>query len=126
MVSRAAMTNRMAALLAAVFGFIPAAIAQTSAISGLVAKMEANLLSFDDKLAAFDAEQAVLSQQWGVTGYHWRGPDGAYGTIITGASLPEAGSQRFCRRFIHIVHHKDDGGTNPTFQGMICRSASGE
>lgn len=25
-----------------------------------------------------------LSLQWGVPGYHWRGPDGAYGTIISG------------------------------------------
>jgi surface antigen len=126
MVGRAAMTRPAAALLVAFLALAPAALAQVPAVSALVAKKEANLLSFEDKLAAFDAEQAVLAQQWGVSGYHWKGPNGAYGTIISGASIPQAGSQRFCRRFIHIVHHKDDGGTNPTFQGTICRDPGGE
>ena len=94
--------------------------AQPQSISGLIAKRETDLMSYEDKLAAYDAEQAVLSLGWGTTGYHWKGPDGAYGTIISGTSLSH-GDQRQCRRFIHIVHHSNDGGLNPTFQGVVCR-----
>lgn len=90
----------------------------------LIAQKETALLSDGDKVAAFDAETAVLSQQWGVPGYHWKGPDGAYGTVISGAEVQERAG-RICRRFIHILHHKDDGGANPTFQGRVCRFAGG-
>ncbi len=104
----------------------PPAFARSLPVPGLVARQETALLSFEDRIAAYDAEQAVLSQTWGVPGYHWKGPNGAYGTIISGASLPQERGNRICRRFIHIVHHKDDGGSNPTFQGMICRDAAGK
>lgn len=101
------------------------AAAQNQSLSGLVARQETLSLSWEDRIAAYDAEQAVLSQQWGVPGYHWKGPNGAYGTVISGASIPRDGGKRICRRFIHIVHHANDGGANPTFQGMVCRNGDG-
>ncbi len=104
-------------LLAA--GMLPA-LAQPVSVPGLIARQQTDLLSYEDKLAAYDAEQAVLSQGWGTIGYHWKGPNGAYGTIISSSSLAE-GDRRQCRRFIHIVHHANDGGANPTFQGVVCR-----
>lgn len=119
MTSARALTVLLPFLVAA-----PAA-AQTQAVAGLVARRETDLLSFEDKLAAYDAEQAVLSQGWGTTGYHWKGPNGAYGTIISGTSLAHEG-KRQCRRFIHIVHHQHDGGLNPTFQGVVCRDGDGQ
>jgi surface antigen len=104
----------------------PMAAALNQSVPGLVARQETASLSFEDRIAAFDAEQAVLSQDYGLTGYQWEGPDGAYGTIISGNSLPHDGGRRHCRRFIHIVHHKDDRGANPTFQGVVCRSEGGQ
>lgn len=104
---------------------VAAGVAQTPSVPGLVAKRETELLSLEDKIAAYDAEQAVLSQQWGVTGYDWEGPNGAYGTIISGTSLAQDEGKRYCRRFIHIVHHRNDGGANPTFQGVVCRHGEG-
>lgn len=109
----------------AVMALASICIAADAASPRLIAQNEAALLSDDDKVAAFDAETAVLSLQWGVPGYHWRGPDGAYGTIISGAEVPQQDGRRICRRFIHIVHHKDDGGANPTFQGRVCRIVGG-
>jgi len=102
------------------------AFAQNQSISGLIAKKETDLLTYEDKLAAYDAEQAVLSQDWSVTGHEWQGPNGAYGTIIAQGSLPQEGGKRHCRRFIHIVHHANDGGANPTFQGVVCRDEGAE
>ena len=102
------------------------ALAQNQSISGLIAKKETDLLTYEDKLAAYDAEQAVLSQDWSVTGHEWQGPNGAYGTIIAQGSLPQEGGKRHCRRFIHIVHHANDGGANPTFQGVVCREEGAE
>jgi surface antigen len=114
-------------MLAAMLLFtVATAAAQNQSVPGLVARQEAASLSFEDRIAAFDAEQAVLSQDYGVTGYQWEGPNGAYGTIISGDALPHDGGRRHCRRFIHIVHHKDDGGANPTFQGVVCRSEGGQ
>ena len=101
-------------------------IAQPVALPGIIAKRETDLLSYEDKLAAYDAEQAVLSSDWGTQGLHWKGPNGAYGTIIAQAALPHEGSKRHCRRFIHIVHHQNDGGANPTFQGVVCRNEGAE
>jgi surface antigen len=96
--------------------------AQPQSIPGLIAKRETELLSHGDKIAAYDAEQAVLSSDWGTRGYNWKGPDGSYGTIIAGGVIPQAEKKQVCRRFIHIVHHANDGGANPTFQGMVCRA----
>lgn len=113
-------------LLAAVCGGAPSRpAAQPQSVPGIIAKHETELLSYEDKLAAYDAEQAVLSLGWGTTGYHWKGPNGAYGTIISGSSLSH-GDRRQCRRFIHIVHHANDGGLNPTFQGVVCRDEGRE
>jgi surface antigen len=116
-------------VLIAAFAIICAgeALAQSAAVPGIIAKRETELLSYEDKLAAYDAEQAVLSQDAWVEGYHWKGPKGAYGTIIAGGAIPQPNnSTEFCRRFIHIVHHKDDGGANPTFQGFVCNNGSGQ
>lgn len=97
--------------------------AQPVGIHGIIAKRETDLLTYEDKLAAYDAEQVVLANEWGSQGYDWKGPNGAYGTIISSGSIPQPNSNAFCRRFIHIVHHANDGGANPTFQGMICRAS---
>jgi hypothetical protein len=125
MVNRKAITAPLVVAAVAVTALASLCIAADAPFPRLIARNEALLLSYDDKVAAFDAEMAVLSQQWGVPGYHWKGPDGAYGTIISGAEVPQQGGQRICRRFIHIVHHKDDGGANPTFQRRVCRVAGG-
>jgi surface antigen len=109
--------------IAAVSANSTALVAQPVAVSGIIAKQETDLLSHDDKLAAYDAEQAVLAQSWGTTGYDWNGPNGAYGTIISGTSIAQDDRKGQCRRFIHIIHHANDGGANPTFQGTICRAA---
>lgn len=104
---------------------LSAPAAQPQPVPGLIAQRETELLSYEDKLAAYDAEQAVLAQDGMVRGYNWRGPDGAYGTIIAGGALAQDGGRRHCRRFIHIVHHPNDGGANPTFQGVACRDQGG-
>lgn len=124
------MVGRTAVALPALLAMLALAaatanMAADSRLPRLLAQAETALLSDDDRVAAYDAETAVLSQRWGIAGYHWRGPDGAYGTIISGAEVPEAGGQRICRQFIHIVHHKADGGANPTFQGRVCRLEGG-
>ena len=92
----------------------------------MIAQKETNLLTYEDQLAAYDAEQAVLASEWGTQGYSWKGPNGAYGTIIAQGALPQDNGKRFCRRFIHIVHHANDSGANPTFQGVVCREEGAE
>ena len=118
------MKRILCAVLAAVI-FAPA-FAQPQSIIGLIARNETALLSHDDQIAAYDAEQAVLAQSWRTTGYDWKGPNGAYGTIISGTSIAQDESRRQCRRFIHIVHHARDGGVNPTYQGFVCRDHDGD
>lgn len=105
---------------------VPGAVAQPQPLPGMIATQETDLLSPEDKLAAYDAEQAVLSRTWGMLGFDWKGPDGAYGTIISSSILPDGIGKRECRRFIHIVHHPNDKGRNPTFQGVVCRSNGGQ
>lgn len=107
-------------------GSMLSTLAQPQPLPGMIAKQETDLLSPDDKLAAYDAEQAVLSRTWGMLGFDWKGPDGAYGTIISSSILPDGIGKRECRRFIHIVHHRNDKGRNPTFQGVVCRSDGGQ
>jgi surface antigen len=124
MVGRKAIAVPAAIAGVAVTALASIGIAAEASFPRLIAQNQTALLSYDDKVAAFDAETAVLSLQWGVPGHHWKGPDGAYGTVISGVEVPERGG-RICRRFIHIVHHKDDGGANPTFQGRVCRLAGG-
>jgi surface antigen len=101
-------------------------LAQGQSIPGLVAKRETAALSADDRLAAYDAEQAVLAQDGSISGYQWQGPNGAYGTIIAGAVIAMTRRSRPCRVFIHIVHHPKDGGLNPTFHARICQGSSGQ
>lgn len=115
---------RRAALFAFALGGVQPAHAQNQAIPGLIAKRETAGLSYEDKLAAYDAEQAVLAKNEIVLGYNWKGPNGAYGTIIVGSFMPTVSGYGQCRRFIHIIHSKGDGGLNPTFQGTICRDGS--
>jgi surface antigen len=118
--------NDMRVLFALAFLiFLPGVtlIAQPQSIPGMIAKKETDLLTYEDKLAAHDAEQAVLSNEWSTPGYNWKGPNGGYGTIIAQGSLPQENGKRQCRRFIHIVHHANDSGANPTFQGVVCRAA---
>src|SRR5690606_11012684 len=86
--------------------FAPSA-GQSQPVPGLIAEREAAGLSHADRLAAYDAEQAVLARNEIVLGYNWRGPDGAYGTIIVGSFLPTGRGYSQCRRFIHIVHHRN-------------------
>lgn len=59
-------------------------IAAEASFPRLIAQNQTALLSYDDKVAAFDAETAVLSLQWGVPGHHWRGPD----AVPTARSYP--------------------------------------
>jgi surface antigen len=118
--------ERFVSIAILVFAAASAAAAQSQSIPGLVASKETAMLSYDDKLAAYDAERAVLSSDWGTQGHDWQGPNGAYGTIISGALVPHGAEKRPCRRFIHIVHHANDGGANPTFQGTICRDSAGQ
>jgi len=103
-----------------------AAEAQTQSIPGLIAKRETAALSYEDKLAAYDAEQAVLANGAMTLGHNWQGPNGAYGTIIASGLIPQARRFAICRRFTHIVHHKNDGGLNPTFLGTVCRDSDGQ
>ncbi|MBK8008178.1 MAG: hypothetical protein IPK23_06900 [Rhizobiales bacterium] len=79
-------------------------IAQPVALPGIIAKRETDLLSYEDKLAAYDAEQAVLSSDWGTQGLHWKGPNGAYGTIIAGLlSRTKAGNATAADSFISCI-----------------------
>ena len=111
----------LAALTAA---YSPFALAQGQPVAGMIARKQTDLLTYEDKLAAYDAEQAVLSSDWGTgsDAHNWTGPNGAYGTIIAGGPFPQPNSKAQCRRFIHIVHHTNDGGKNPTYHGMACRA----
>jgi surface antigen len=124
--ARSERSNDMRILFALAFLiFLPGVtvIAQPQSIPGMIAKKETDLLTYEDKLAAYDAEQAVLSSEWSTGGYNWKGPNGAYGTIIAQGLLAQENGKRHCRRFIHIVHHANDAGANPTFQGVVCRAA---
>lgn len=112
-----------AALALLLAGLTLAVAAQPQGVPGIIAKRETDLLSYDDKLAAYDAEQAVLNQGSIVLGHNWKGPNGGYGTIIAGSFVLTVKGFQQCRRFIHIVHHPNDGGLNPTFQGTICRDS---
>lgn len=94
-------------------------------VSGILAKHETEALSRGDKLAALQAEQGALESGQIVTGYEWHGPDGASGTIIVGTLVADFTVGGICRRFIHVVHHKNDGGRNPTFDGTVCRDTGG-
>lgn len=120
------MRARLAGALLLLLASAQGAGAQPQPLPGLIARQETDLLSYEDKLAAYDAEQAVLSRSWGMAGFNWKGPDGAYGTIISSSILSDGIGKRQCRRFIHIVHHANDNGRNPTFQGVICRSDGGQ
>jgi surface antigen len=114
-------------LILAVAAAKPSALlAQNQSIPGLIAERATAVLTYEDKLAAYDAEQAVLAKRGSVLGHNWRGPNGAYGTIIVGSFLPTVSGFSECRRFIHIIHHKADGGANPTFHGTICRDGGGQ
>jgi surface antigen len=104
----------------------PPTLAQSHSIPGLIAERATAALTYEDRLAAYDAEQAVLATGGLVLGHNWKGPNGAYGTIIVGSFLPTVSGFSECRRFIHVIHHKDDGGTNPTFHGTICRDGGGQ
>jgi surface antigen len=112
---------RVIPALVIIVGLCAPLLAQPQPIAGMIAKRETDLLSYEDRLAAYDAEQAVLANEWGTQGYNWKGPNGAYGTIISSGAVPQPNSNVFCRRFIHIVHHNNDGGANPTFHGRACR-----
>lgn len=120
--------NRTASFLLALLAAVAALAlpASSQSIPGMIAKRETDLLSYEDKLAAYDAEQGALAQTGIVLGHNWKGPNGAYGTIIVGSFVPNISGFAQCRRFIHIVHHANDGGANPTFQGVICRDSGGQ
>ncbi|QYK43920.1 MAG: hypothetical protein KF794_08875 [Xanthobacteraceae bacterium] len=107
-------------------GAMSVAFAQSPSVPGILAEKETALMRYEDKLAAYDAEQAVLAQDGLITGYDWRGPHGSSGTIIAGLKVPDSEGAWFCRRFIHVVHHANDGGLNPTFQATVCRHPDGK
>lgn len=118
--------NRSLMVLAALLLLAQVSFAQQEKVSGIFADRETASLSYPDKLAAREAERAALVSGEIVTGYEWKGPDGASGTVIVGGLVADTLSATFCRRFIHVVHHKNDGGLNPTFVGTLCRGVDGQ
>lgn len=120
------MMKPLAALVTGIVAcFVSAAAAQEPPVSGILAVRETEALSHADKLAALKAEQGALETGQIVTGYEWHGPDGASGTIIVGTLVADFTVGGICRRFIHVVHHENDGGLNPTFDGTVCRDTGG-
>jgi hypothetical protein len=77
------------ALALLIFATGVTAIAQPQPIPGMIAKRETDLLTYEDKLAAYDAEQAVLSNEWS-TG----ATTGRDRTALTGRSSRKARSRR--------------------------------
>lgn len=118
--------NRGLLVLAALLLPAQVSVAQQEKVPGIFADREAASLTYRDKLAAREAERTALRSGEIVTGHEWKGPDGASGTVIVGGLVADTLSATFCRRFIHVIHHKNDGGSNPTFVGTLCRGVDGQ
>lgn len=95
-------------------------------IFGLIAQQQTEMLSEADKRAAARAEREALDRDEPVKSFEWQGPNGASGMIMVGGEYANHVSLGRCRNFIHIVRHKDDGGANPTFIGVVCRDWNGK
>jgi surface antigen len=92
----------------------------------LLARSEAALLTEADRRAAASAERKALDQDRIIRNFEWRGPDGASGLIIVSAQFPDFYGMGRCRNLVHIIRHPKDGGVNPTFEGVVCRSWEGK
>lgn len=92
----------------------------------LIARGQAELLSAADRRAATKAEQETLDRDETIRGFEWKGPDGASGRIIISAQFPDFYGMGRCRNFVHLIRHPKDGGVNPTFEGVVCRSWEGK
>lgn len=99
--------------------------AQQRTVPGILAGQETQALSYEDKLAARTAEQQALDRDEPVKSFEWHGPDGARGIIMISGEYANHVAMGRCRHFVHIIRHKDDGGVNPTFIGVVCRDWEG-
>lgn len=87
---------------------------------------EAAALSVADRLAAARAEIEALDRDEVIDSFEWSGPNGASGLLIVTARFPTIYGLGACRRLVHIIRHPRDGGVNPTFDGVVCRSWEGK
>ena len=92
----------------------------------LLAVTEAKALTEADKRAAINAEHEALDRDEVINSFEWKGPDGAEGLIIVSGFFPTVYGMGGCRRLVHIIKHKNDGGVNPTFSGVVCRDWEGK
>jgi surface antigen len=91
-----------------------------------LASRETSALTTRDRLAAAQAEIETLDRDEVVNDFRWKGPDGAEGLIVVSGYFPTVYGMGNCRRLVHIIKHKDDGGVNPTFSGVVCRDWEGK
>lgn len=92
----------------------------------LLATHAAEALTEADKRAAAQAEREALDRDEAIKAFEWRGPDGATGLLIVSGEFPNFFSMGRCRHLVHIIRHKNDGGVNPTFNGVVCRDWEGK
>jgi len=91
-----------------------------------LASRETSILTPRDRLAAAQAEIKALDRDEVINDFQWKGADGAEGLIVVSGYFPTVYGMGNCRRLIHIIKHKDDGGVNPTFSGVVCRDWEGK
>lgn len=115
---------RRAAIVLALLTFAAAPV-RAQPVPGILADRETQALTYEDRLAARKAEQTALDRDEPVKSFEWQGPDGASGIVMVGGEYANHVAMGRCRNFIHIVRHKDDGGANPTFIGVVCRDWEG-
>ena len=70
--------------------------------------------------------RAPKSKRSIINDFQWKGADGAEGLIVVSGYFPTVYGMGNCRRLSHIIKHKDDGGVNPTFSGVVCRDWEGK
>lgn len=92
----------------------------------LLARHAAEALTEADKRAATQAEQEALDRDEAIKAFEWRGPDGASGLLIISGEFANFFSIGRCRHLVHIIRHRNDGGVNPTFEGVVCRDWEGK
>lgn len=92
----------------------------------LLAGAAAESLTASDRQAATRAESEALDRDEVLSDFTWSGPDGASGLIIVSGEFPSLYAMGGCRRLVHLIRHPKDGGVNPTFDGVVCRSWDGK
>jgi surface antigen len=90
-------------------------------IGGLVGGAIGNALDEEDRRRAYAAEMDALESGGPGAPVAWRGPHGAYGTVIAGPAYPYQSYER-CREYTHTIYIQ---GRPQTARGVACRQPDG-